>query len=265
MAEIITFCNQKGGVGKTTTSFNIARAFSLKKKNVLVIDLDEQANLTEALIAEDSKQYEVSIADSLISQPVNTLFSVMTETIWENVMLLPSAKGKTSALLSEMSGQGAIASEFRLKKLLEQVPSEFDIVIIDCAPAINKLTVNSLVASTRAVLVTQSQLYPTIGLIAVAGVIEAVKASYNPGLKLSGVIVNQHAPRTRAGREYLEQIASAAAEFESRILEPAIPAKQIVQRTIAERKGIDELLMVSKEDRTDMLTRYDALAKEMLK
>lgn len=113
MAEIITFCNQKGGVGKTTTSFNIARAFSLKKKNVLVIDLDEQANLTEALIAEDSKQYEVSIADSLISQPVNTLFSVMTETIWENVMLLPSAKGKTSALLSEMSGQGAIASEFR--------------------------------------------------------------------------------------------------------------------------------------------------------
>lgn len=265
MTEIITFCNQKGGVGKTTTAFNITRAYSLLKKNVLVIDLDEQANLTTALIKDNEEPYELSLAELLIANPQDDILTVLTDTIWDNVMLLPSPSYKAATLLNEMAGQNSVGSEFRLKKLLESAPAEFDVVIIDCGPAINKLTINALVASTKAVLVSQSQLYSAVALNSIAGATEAVKNSYNNTLKLAGIIVNQHKANTKSGRIFLEQIQKTAQELKSNMLLPAISDKQAIQRTISERRGIDELTGVSKADRKELLDAYKEIAKYLYK
>ncbi|MBX3712259.1 MAG: ParA family protein [Lysobacter sp.] len=181
MARIIAIANQKGGVGKTTTSVNLAAALALAPKRVLLVDLDAQGNATMGS-GVDKRELAGSTCDVILEEMHAVDAVVRTP---EGFDLLPGNTDLTAAEIELMDEPGR---EQRLKRALDGLRDRYDFIIIDCPPALSLLTLNALTAADSVLVPMQCEYYALEGLSALIETIEALKARLNPGLEIEGVL-----------------------------------------------------------------------------
>ncbi len=214
MGKIIAICNQKGGVGKTTSAINIAVFLAVAGKKVLLIDLDPQANATSGLgINKHSIQkstYHVLLEEVDIKD-------VLEPTGITNLMLAPSNLDLTGA---EVELVGSLGREYRLKKALEKVKAEFDFIIIDSPPSLGLLTINCLCAADSVIIPVQCEYYALEGLTQLNNTIRLVKDNINQGLTIEGVLLTMADYRTNLTKEVIQE---ARDHFKDKVYQTVIP------------------------------------------
>jgi chromosome partitioning protein len=198
---IIAVTNQKGGVGKTTTSINISSALALMGKRVLLIDMDPQAHSTISTVI-DPSSYQKSIYDVLMNKH-DKLESII---VHSTVPGLDLAIAKISMAKLEPSLLGEIDAHFRLKDALASIKHKYQFIFIDTPPTLGLITMNALVASSAILIPIQSSYLALEGTDDLLETIEKVRRIANPGLKIIGVLVTLHDKRTNLGRDVVERI-----------------------------------------------------------
>lgn len=214
MGRVIALANQKGGVGKTTTSVNLAAALARLGKQVLLIDLDPQGNSTVA-IGVDKDNLENSIFEVLVGESKPRAAIVHVEQA--NLDLMPANGDLTAAevaLLEEDMGPK------RLRKALKKVRSEYDAVLIDCPPTLNMLTLNALTAADGIVVPVQCEYFALEGLSALMDTIETVKSELNPALHIDGLLRTMHDRRNNLANDVSSELV---AHFGMKVLQTIIP------------------------------------------
>ena len=238
-AQIIALCNQKGGVGKSTTTFQLARAAVLRGRRVLVVDNDPQGNLTSVAAAEMVVDDQAGLADALSARASETLRDVIVPGVWPGLDVVPTSGVTLGYVRDELVIAGA-GREGRLREALATVANDYDLILIDCAPSLDQLTINGLTAAQSVVVVTHSKLFSANGLAQLLDTIENVRAYYNPGLRVAGVIVNQHEERTVSGQTWLDQLVTAAEDRGLAVLTPPIPKRVVISDATEAARGLDE-------------------------
>ena len=190
-ARIIAVTNQKGGVGKTTTTVNLATALAASKRRVLVIDADPQGNASTGFgLDPDDRQHDLY---QLMSGGI-TIDAAIHPTLVKGLMVIPST-GDLSAIEIELSDYED--REYRLKAIIDEVIEDYDYVFIDCPPSLGLLTVNALSAADAALVPLQCEYYALEGLSQLMKTIEAVRNGLNPDLVLQGVVLTMYDRRNR--------------------------------------------------------------------
>lgn len=200
MTRTIALINNKGGVGKTTSCLNIGVALSKANKKVLLVDIDPQGNLSDAFININQAQHTIK---NLLEGDIADINQVLIRNVKDNIDLLPSnnlLNGTEEKLLNKMS------RETILKRLLEQIKSNYDYVLIDCPPSLNLLVLNSLTASSEAIIPITTEYHALTGTNTILQTIQQVKTLLNSDLRLSGVFITKYDERTNNDREIKDAI-----------------------------------------------------------
>lgn len=229
-AHIKALINQKGGVGKTSCTINYARVAINAGMRVLVIDADPQGNLSGILAAEDVLADQLSFADVLVGEKVS---EASVAGIWPNLDVLPGNQNTSKATQQLHTEHGR---EFRLKEALTVVESEYDLVLIDCAPSLDLHTVNALTAADQAVVITQPGKFSLDGLSELVKSFDSVQKYYNPLLTVAGIAVNG-LRNTISHRSWISELEQASPWL---ILHPYIPLWSVIQDAQEAGYGLDE-------------------------
>lgn len=238
-AQIIAVSNQKGGVGKSTLTLQISRAAVLAGLHVLLVDADPQGNLTTSAAREPVAPDAVGLADVLSARAPETIEDVIVPGAWEGADLVPTV-GTVLGLVRDELVVTPVGRETRLRDALAPVVDRYDLVLIDCAPALDQLTINALTAAHQALIVTQAKLYASNGLAALLDTIEQTRQHYNPGLSVAGVLVNLYEGSTVAARQWYAELQEAAAAREIPMLEPPVPRWVVIADASEAGMGVDE-------------------------
>jgi len=198
---IIAITNQKGGVGKTTTSINVSSALALMGKKVLLVDTDPQAHSTISVL-NDPGQYEKSLYDVLMNKEEK----IQDVIVRSNVPGLDIAVAKISMAKLEPSLLGEFDSHYRLKDILEPVRVKYDYIFIDTPPTLGLTTLNALVAASYILIPIQSSYLCLEGTDDLLETIEKVRRIANPRLKILGVLITLHDKRTNLAKDVVERI-----------------------------------------------------------
>lgn len=200
MGKIIAVANQKGGVGKTTSTINLSAALAQKGMKVLVVDCDPQGNATSGLGIE-KKQVENSIYNLIISEcEINECLS---DSQIESLKVIPSSVDLAGA---EIELIGMDKKEYILKDTLEMVRNDYDYIMIDCPPSLNILTVNALTAADTVLVPIQCEFYALEGLSQLIHTIDLVKARLNPELTIDGIVFTMYDGRTNLSMQVVENV-----------------------------------------------------------
>ncbi|MEM1434072.1 MAG: ParA family protein [Pseudomonadota bacterium] len=213
MMYVIAVANQKGGVGKTTTSINLAAGLSLAGSRVLLIDLDPQGNATMGS-GVDKHALETSIYDWLLE---GIALSQVARATQAGYRLLPANSDLTAAEVRLMDEEGR---EQRLRQRLAEVADDFDYVLIDCPPSLNILTLNALMAAQGVLVPMQCEYYALEGISALQETVAAVQGHGNPELEIEGILRTMYDPRNGLTREVSRQLIS---HFGDRVFRTVIP------------------------------------------
>ncbi|OGQ92775.1 MAG: chromosome partitioning protein ParA [Desulfobacula sp. RIFOXYA12_FULL_46_16] len=214
MTQIISIANQKGGVGKTTTSVNLSAALASMGKKVLLVDCDSQANATTGM-GIDKPSLKYSLYQGLIQEA--EVDDILYATLLPKLMIIPANMDLIGFEIEMVSAKGR---EKKLKQLLEGIKERFDYVIIDCPPALGLLTLNAFTASDAVLIPLQSEFYALEGLGQLLDTIKRVKSSFNPGLKIKGILLTMYDGRTNLAQHVVED---ARKYFKDMVFKTKIP------------------------------------------
>ncbi len=195
---IFAVVNQKGGVGKTTTSVNLAACLATAGLATLLVDIDPQANATSGL---GVTRPEGSMADVLLDDI--PIAQIIRSTAIPGLDLAPSAPDLAGAAIELPSREGR---EHLLRRAVEAVAPRYRYVVIDCPPSLDLLTVNALATAERLIVPVQCEFYALEGLSRLMETVTAIQASLNPGLRVSGMLMTMHDPRTKISSEVIGEV-----------------------------------------------------------
>jgi len=252
MKRVIAVANQKGGVGKTTTAVNLAASLAATRRRVLLMDLDPQGNATMGS-GVDKAQLARGACEVLLGEA--DLASALCGVEQGGYALLPANQDLTSAevrLLTQTIGR-----ETRLRRALEPVRGDYDVILVDCPPALNMLTVNALVAADSVLIPMQCEYYALEGLSALLGTIEQIRVAANPQLEIEGILRTMFDPRNNLSNEVSAQLLM---HFGDKVFRTVIPRNI----RLAEAPSFGRpVLFHDKESRGALA--YLALAGEMIR
>ncbi len=214
MGKVVAVANQKGGVGKTTTSINLSSAVALEGRSVLLVDMDAQGNATSGL-GIDQKSLERTTYSCLVKS--NTVEESVIETSVPGLSILPSNADLAGAEVELVNVEGR---EDHLKTIMGQVKEKYDFIFLDCPPALGILTINALVAADSVLIPVQCEYYAMEGLTRLVGSIELVRQSFNSHLNLEGIVLTMFDSRNTLSRQVAEQIRS---HFIDKVYQAVIP------------------------------------------
>jgi len=198
-ARVVTFVNQKGGVGKTTTAVSLATALGRKGQKVLLVDLDPQANSTSALGVDGGDL--PGVYDALLDEaPLADCVVALAE---EQVSLVPANRELSGA---EVELVPVMARERRLANALYPIRGQFDWILVDCPPSLGLLTINALTASDSVVIPVQCEYMALEGLSRLVETLELVRRNLNPGLEVLGVLLTMFDGRTRLAQQVVDEV-----------------------------------------------------------
>ena len=212
--RVIAIANQKGGVGKTTTTINLGAAIAESGKKVLIIDLDPQSNTTTGL-GISTKELNSSIYRVIIEE--NTASETIIGVGIKNLQLLPSSLELAGAEIELVT---AFSREQRLTRALDEVVSDYDFILIDCPPALGLLTVNALCFANEVIVPIQCEYYALEGLGQLVGNVDLVKSNLNPDLEISKIVLVMYDSRTKISKQVADEVREY---FGERVCNQIIP------------------------------------------
>ena len=249
--KILSIVNQKGGVGKTTTSINLAACLHKMKRKVLLIDLDPQSNATRGS-GVDSATLQSSVNDVLLGR--SSIDEAIVSSVHDGYDLLPATPTLTESEVSLVSKNNR---EFILKNTLDDISSSYDYILMDCPPSLNILTVNSLVSATGVLIPVQCEFYALQGLSELVNTINQIQSSSNESLKIEGILRTMFDSRNNLSNDVSDQLTEY---FPNELYKTKIPRNIRVAEAPSHGKSILQYDGLSKGSLS-----YYSLAGEIIK
>ncbi|HBK5891471.1 TPA: ParA family protein [Enterococcus faecium] len=250
MPQIISVANQKGGVGKTTTTVNLGACLASLGKKVLLVDMDAQGNATSG-VGIRKPDVTRDIYDVLVNELPIDEATLITE--HENLSIVPATLQLAGA---EIELTSMMARESRLKGSLAEVSSQYDYILIDCPPSLGHLTINSFTASDSILIPVQCEYYALEGLSQLLNTVRLVQKHFNPELEIEGVLLTMYDARTNLGNEVVEEVRKY---FREKVYETIIPRNIRLSEAPSHGKPI-----IDYDPRSRGAEVYQALAKEVV-
>lgn len=198
-----------------------------------------EGNLTAVAARIPLEEDQAGLADVLSARTTETVRDVVVEGVWPGLDVLPTAGIALSSVRDELVVAGA-GREVRLREALAAVVEEYDLILIDCAPSLDQLTINALTAADGVVIVTHAKQWSLNGLAQLLETIDSVRIYYNPRLAVSGVVVNQYEDQTVSARTWLEELQQATEARGLTLLTPPVPKRVVVADATEAALGVDQ-------------------------
>jgi chromosome partitioning protein len=253
MSRVIAVANQKGGVGKTTTTINLAASLALAGRSVLLVDVDPQGNLTSGVGQKDKAAEAATIYHALTSDADVDLKQFVIATGIERLALIPADRNLTGAEIEMVTLPNR---ESRLRRLLAPVRDQYDYVFIDCPPSLGLLTLNALVAADTVLIPLHCEYFALEGLADLVGTLRRVRAALNPSLDIEGVLLTMFDERTNLGQQVARDVRGF---FKDKVFRTVIPRN--VRLGEAPSHGLPVIVY---DSRSRGAEAYLALAREVI-